>query len=138
MNLDFDDDDKTSDNLMDVIGYLDELDVSDDIKCKLYKALLNTKKDLFCAYVDMLRTIRVELCKQTTRECTMTKIRCKKCGDVIQSKHRHDMVWCKCGAIAIDGGDDYCKITGKLDDFDFVSPETLSTVKIKEMVDGHK
>lgn len=40
------------------------------------------------------------------------KIRCRKCRDVIQSKHRHDMVWCKCGAIAVDGGSDYTKISG--------------------------
>src|SRR5574337_866627 len=34
------------------------------------------------------------------------KVRCKKCDDVIQSMHRHDFRWCKCGAIAIDGGSD--------------------------------
>jgi ribosomal protein S27AE len=35
--------------------------------------------------------------------------RCKKCGDVIESKHRHDFVSCKCGAIAVDGGTDYIR-----------------------------
>ena len=35
--------------------------------------------------------------------------KCTKCGDVIESKSRHDMVWCKCGAIAVDGGHDYLK-----------------------------
>lgn len=30
--------------------------------------------------------------------------RCKKCGDVIESKHCHDWVSCKCGAIFTDGG----------------------------------
>ena len=55
----------------------------------------------------------------------MSKIlKCKKCGDIIQSKHRHDMVWCKCGAIAIDGGNDYCKITGNSDDIDFLAKES--------------
>lgn len=54
----------------------------------------------------------------------MSKIlRCKKCGDIIQSTHRHDMVWCKCGAVAIDGGDDYCKVTGNLEDMEFLVVE---------------
>ena len=35
--------------------------------------------------------------------------KCKKCGDVIESKHRHDFVSCKCGAIAVDGGTDYIR-----------------------------
>jgi len=35
--------------------------------------------------------------------------RCKKCGDVIESKHRHDYVSCKCGAIAVDGGTCYIR-----------------------------
>ena len=46
------------------------------------------------------------------------KIRCKKCGDIIQSKNRHDMVWCKCGAVGIDGGKDYVKISGFTTDWE--------------------
>ena len=42
---------------------------------------------------------------------------CNKCGDIIESKYRHDFVWCKCGAIAVDGGTDYLKRTGNPDDF---------------------
>jgi hypothetical protein len=49
--------------------------------------------------------------------------RCKKCNTVIQSKHRHDFVWCKCGAIAIDGGAEYIKCTGDYNDFDFKAGE---------------
>lgn len=44
------------------------------------------------------------------------KIRCKKCGDIIESKHRHDFVVCKCGAVAVDGGHDYLKRTGNYED----------------------
>ena len=32
------------------------------------------------------------------------KIRCRKCGDVIESKYTHDFRFCKCGAVAVDGG----------------------------------
>ncbi|WP_232696130.1 DUF7695 domain-containing protein [Brevibacillus daliensis] len=31
-------------------------------------------------------------------------IRCLHCNDVIESKHRHDFVWCSCGKVAVDGG----------------------------------
>ena len=30
-------------------------------------------------------------------------IRCKKCGDVIESKTVHDFKFCSCGACAVDG-----------------------------------
>lgn len=34
---------------------------------------------------------------------------CRQCGYVIESKHRHDFVTCKCGAISVDGGRDYLR-----------------------------
>lgn len=37
------------------------------------------------------------------------KIQCKKCGDIIESKTRHDFVECSCGSVAVDGGKDYPK-----------------------------
>ncbi|HDJ5075824.1 TPA: hypothetical protein PQS58_002000 [Staphylococcus aureus] len=33
--------------------------------------------------------------------------KCKICDDVIESKHTHDYVMCKCGAIFLDGGKKY-------------------------------
>lgn len=42
------------------------------------------------------------------------RCKCAKCGDVIESKYRHDFVTCKCGAIAVDGGKDYLKRSGWL------------------------
>lgn len=48
----------------------------------------------------------------------VNKVRCKKCDDVIESKHRNDMVSCKCKAIAVDGGNEYQKLIGKLEDID--------------------
>lgn len=35
------------------------------------------------------------------------RARCRKCSDVIESKHTHDFVRCRCGAIFIDGGPSY-------------------------------
>ena len=37
-------------------------------------------------------------------------IQCKLCGEVIESKHVHDFVQCKCGACAVDGGHDYLRM----------------------------
>lgn len=36
-------------------------------------------------------------------------IRCKLCGDEIESNNRHDYVRCSCGACAVDGGHDYLR-----------------------------
>ena len=44
--------------------------------------------------------------------------RCRKCGDVIESKHRHDFVRCECGAIYIDGGLSYARGGGDPSNFE--------------------
>ena len=36
-------------------------------------------------------------------------IQCKLCGDIIESKYRHDYVICSCGACSVDGGLDYLR-----------------------------
>lgn len=40
------------------------------------------------------------------------RIRCLKCGDIIESKTVHDYVECSCGACAVDGGKDYLRRCG--------------------------
>ncbi|MGY4111340.1 DUF7695 domain-containing protein [Aeribacillus sp. SP014] len=37
------------------------------------------------------------------------RIRCKHCGDIIESKTIYDFQRCKCGAVGIDGGLHYPK-----------------------------
>ena len=49
---------------------------------------------------------------------TRNAARCLKCGDVIESKHRHDFVWCKCGEIFVDGGLDYVRCGGDPSSFE--------------------
>jgi hypothetical protein len=44
------------------------------------------------------------------------RIKCRKCGEIIESKYTHDYVACGCGAVAVDGGSSYLKRTGNLDD----------------------
>ena len=40
------------------------------------------------------------------------KIKCLNCNDIIESKHRHDLVTCKCDNCYIDGGQDYLHFGG--------------------------
>lgn len=39
----------------------------------------------------------------------VNRCQCRKCGDIIESKYRHDFVSCKCGAIFTDGGTSYIR-----------------------------
>ena len=52
----------------------------------------------------------------------INKIKCKKCGDVIESTYRHYFKFCKCGAV--DGGKDYLRRLGYEEDY-----EELSEIK---------
>ena len=60
--------------------------------------------------------------KQMTKDNPKIKrnmAKCKKCDTVIESKHRHDFVWCKCKSLAVDGGKDYLRRCGILNDDDY-------------------
>ncbi|MDE2097333.1 MAG: hypothetical protein KGL39_08830 [Patescibacteria group bacterium] len=39
----------------------------------------------------------------------VNRLKCKKCGDVIESTWVHDFKYCKCGAIFVDGGLEYSR-----------------------------
>ncbi len=61
----------------------------------------------------------------------MNAAKCHKCGDVIRSVHRHDFQSCKCGAIFIDGGDDYYRAGGDLRDFEWLGTEEAYQAALK-------
>jgi len=44
-------------------------------------------------------------------------IQCNICNDVIESKHRHDFKFCSCGSVAVDGGRDYLRRIGNINDY---------------------
>lgn len=46
-------------------------------------------------------------------------IRCKKCGDIIESKSV--LKFCSCGSCAVDGGHDYLRRCGNLGDWEELS-----------------
>ena len=37
------------------------------------------------------------------------KARCKRCGDIIESKKRYDWIDCSCGQVSVAGGLEYIK-----------------------------
>ncbi len=45
------------------------------------------------------------------------KIKCIKCGDILESKTPNDFKWCSCGKVAIDGGHEYLKRIGNEEDY---------------------
>jgi len=47
----------------------------------------------------------------------LNRIKCNHCNDVIESKHRHDFKFCKCGKVGIDGGSDYRRRVGLASDY---------------------
>ena len=49
------------------------------------------------------------------------RIKCLKCGDIIESEYRHDFKTCSCGACAVDGGRDYLRRCGNPDDWQGMS-----------------
>jgi len=49
--------------------------------------------------------------------------KCRKCGDVIESKSVHDFKWCSCHSIFVDGGMEYIRRGGELEDIIELSQE---------------
>lgn len=57
-------------------------------------------------------------------EIISNKIKCIKCGDIIESKSTNDYKRCSCGTVAVDGGKDYLKRIGNEEAY-----EELSIIK---------
>ena len=51
------------------------------------------------------------------KQIIQNEAQCMKCGDIIVSKHVHDFVQCRCGAIFVDGGMEYLRRGGEDEDF---------------------
>ena len=50
-----------------------------------------------------------------TKKLIKNAIKCLKCNDVVESKHKHGFKWCGCGTVFVDGGLTYRRIGGDLD-----------------------
>ena len=58
---------------------------------------------------------------RTIEQIRTNKIKCRKCGDIIESIDVHDFKWCSCGAVAVDGGCEYLRRVGNKEDFEELS-----------------
>jgi DNA-directed RNA polymerase subunit N (RpoN/RPB10) len=47
--------------------------------------------------------------KMEDKRIKRNTIRCKHCGDVVESTHVHHFNRCSCGAVAADGGKEYLR-----------------------------
>ena len=56
----------------------------------------------------------------------INKAKCKLCGDIVESKYRHDYVKCSCGEISVDGGKDYLRRRAK---------KVKNLIELSEVVD---
>ena len=56
------------------------------------------------------------------------RARCRKCGSIVESTHRHDFQMCSCGAIFVDGGREYIRWGGEPADFEDLSEYVLPAV----------
>ena len=52
---------------------------------------------------------------RTRTVVVVNKCQCAVCLDIIESKHRHDFVQCSCGAIFTDGGTEYIRRGGEIE-----------------------
>jgi len=50
-------------------------------------------------------------------QIVLNQVMCNKCHDVITSEYRHDFVKCSCGNISVDGGNDYLRRVGNVDEY---------------------
>ena len=64
------------------------------------------------------------------KKCRIVKnaAKCLKCGDTIESIHRHDYVTCSCGNVSVDGGTDYLRRS-------FKEPDTWIDCSISEEIE---
>lgn len=52
---------------------------------------------------------------RTRTVVVVNKCQCARCLDIIESRHRHDFVRCGCGAIFTDGGTEYIRRGGEIE-----------------------
>ena len=50
--------------------------------------------------------------EKLTKKLTKNQWKCLYCDDIIESKHQHHFISCKCGKMSIDGGTEYIRLVG--------------------------
>ena len=55
-----------------------------------------------------------------TKKLIKNAFKCLYCNDIIESKHQHHFVTCKCGKLSCDGGTSYVRLIGDLSMIEYV------------------
>lgn len=63
------------------------------------------------------------------------KAQCLKCGDIIESKSRHDFVACSCGEVFVDGGTEYLR-SGAHDPRNFINLAITKEFDIEDLTNS--
>ena len=58
--------------------------------------------------------------EKLTKKLTKNQWKCLYCNDIIESKHQHHFVTCKCGKTSVDGGTSYIRLIGDLSMIEYV------------------
>lgn len=73
------------------------------------------------------------------------RLRCKKCGEIIESYNRHSFIGCKCfrdsngnEGIAVDGGRDYLRRIGNPNDYEDMSETRPYTDEERDEYNRHQ
>ena len=61
------------------------------------------------------------------------RIKCAKCETIIESKTRHDFRSCPCGAVFVDGGQDYQRLGGEFEDVIIVRDDDTEVPLLEAM-----
>ena len=67
------------------------------------------------------------------KKIVCNKIMCRKCGEMIESKYRHDYQTCKCGSCSVDGGHDYLRRCAKSRE-DFIEMSEIEGDETRESI----
>ena len=75
---------------------------------------------------------------RTIERIRTNKIKCRKCGDIIESIDVHDFKWCSCKSVAVDGGQKYLRRLGHFEDDIGKIVQSFLTVKACNIGDVKK
>lgn len=105
--------------------FISEMISGDDIGNDELTKIINGFNNLTVALEDVLFKLDnpVELKEEDAPQekkykLIRNRLRCKKCGDIIESKYVHDFNWCSCESVFIDGGLDYARCGGDLENIE--------------------
>ena len=130
---------KKTDNLYEVIDIGEHSE--DASLLVIYRRYPNISKHIWCRPVEMWyekfdRLLIIKAVDFTGGEdkeaiLIVNKIKCNVCGDVIESKYRHDFQTCSCGNVSVDGGLDYMRRVYKGDQDSYTELSELGIVITK-------